>query len=80
MRPNPIAFALTLHQQKMEETRQNRERRHRPYLNHAQRCTFCLKPLPGAAYLVCSDECDDGWWQIVPTLSGSLYRPHQQVK
>jgi hypothetical protein len=30
---------------------------------------------------VCSDACDDGWWKIVPTVSGELYfreqrRPH----
>jgi hypothetical protein len=24
---------------------------------------------------VCSQQCDDGWWKVVPTLSGELWVP-----
>jgi hypothetical protein len=35
----------------------------------ARRCLFCLRPLTNGA-AVCSDECDEGWWSIVPTVDG----------
>jgi hypothetical protein len=35
-------------------------------------CLFCLGPLPNGRE-VCSDECDEGWWRICPTIDGELY-------
>ena len=40
-------------------------------------CLFCLGRLPpNGNRPVCSDQCDDGWWEIVPTLDGTLYADH----
>jgi hypothetical protein len=39
---------------------------------HRRRCLYCLGPLANGR-AVCSDACDDGWWAIVPTLSGELW-------
>jgi hypothetical protein len=41
------------------------------------RCLYCLSPLPNGAP-VCSDECDEGWWEIVPTVTGELYFREQR--
>jgi hypothetical protein len=39
----------------------------------SDRCLFCLCPLPNGSP-VCSDECDDGYWNLVPTVDGELWR------
>jgi hypothetical protein len=38
-----------------------------------RRCLFCRGRLTNGS-AVCSDECDAGWWSIVPTISGELWR------
>jgi hypothetical protein len=35
-------------------------------------CLYCTAPLSNGR-AVCSDECDDGWWRIVPTVDGELW-------
>jgi hypothetical protein len=38
----------------------------------AKLCLFCLGPLSNGS-AVCSDECGNGWFSIVPTTDGSLW-------
>jgi hypothetical protein len=40
----------------------------------ANRCPFCLGPLANGA-AVCSDECDEAYWKLVPTTDGELWEP-----
>lgn len=37
-------------------------------------CLYCLATLANGR-AVCCDECDEGWWTVVPTLDGELYDP-----
>jgi hypothetical protein len=37
-------------------------------------CRSCLRKIP-ARQVVCADQrCDDGWWSIVPSRVGTLWR------
>jgi hypothetical protein len=38
----------------------------------AGRCLYCFDRLTNGAP-VCSEACDTGWWQIVPTTDGELW-------
>jgi hypothetical protein len=37
-------------------------------------CLLRYGPLTNGS-AVCSQECDNGWWNVVPTLNGELYVP-----
>jgi hypothetical protein len=39
-------------------------------------CLFRLARSPNGSP-VCSDECHESWWRLVPTISGKLYVPRQ---
>jgi hypothetical protein len=40
----------------------------------ATRCLYCYGLLTNGS-AVCGEECDSGWWAIVPTRDGELYEP-----
>jgi hypothetical protein len=66
----------------LNETRTVAERRgearwrHRhckkPVPSAGRLCLFCRGPLTNGS-AVCSNECDEGWWQICPTIDGELW-------
>jgi hypothetical protein len=65
-----------------------RERDHVPNGNMVApatpECLYCYGPLANGR-AVCSDPCDTGWWEIVPTISGELWgteppEPRKQTK
>jgi hypothetical protein len=35
-------------------------------------CLYCRGPLANGR-AVCSDACNQGWWQVVPTIDGELW-------
>ena len=37
-----------------------------------QLCLYCRGPLTNGL-AVCSEECDQNWWNLVPTLDGELF-------
>jgi hypothetical protein len=37
-------------------------------------CLFCLGPLTNGR-AVCSDQCDEAFWRVVPTRDGEIYEP-----
>jgi hypothetical protein len=78
MRHNSLGFLLSFHEEWMKAFRRRRGRRPRRYLNTEQRCAFCLKRLPRSEYVCCS-ECDDGYWFLIPTKNGNLYRLHHHL-
>jgi hypothetical protein len=43
-----------------------------------RRCAFCLGPLENGAP-VCSDACDDGLWDLIPTQDGTIWIPRRNV-
>jgi hypothetical protein len=51
-----------------------RMRRTRWPAQRIRHCVYCCGPFANGR-AVCSDECDAGWWEIVPTLSGDLWQP-----
>lgn len=53
------------------ELEHRRQRPPRRRLPKARRCLGCLAALENGA-LVCSEECDQLAWRIVPTISGEL--------
>jgi hypothetical protein len=38
----------------------------------ARRCPYCTAPLTNGAP-VCDATCDEGWWDVVPTVTGELW-------
>ena len=40
-------------------------------------CLFCYSPISNGSP-VCSEACDEAWWQLVPTLDGELFEPPQR--
>jgi hypothetical protein len=49
---------------------------HLEHKNHAaggaRRCPYCTTRLTNGAS-VCDATCDDGWWDVVPTVDGELW-------
>ncbi len=37
-----------------------------------KRCLYCTAKLSNGAP-VCDETCDNGWWEVVPTISGELW-------
>jgi hypothetical protein len=60
-----------------------RRREASAHLRHTKvterRCLFCVSPLTNGS-AVSSDECDDGWGRIVPTIDGELVQPTQMIR
>jgi hypothetical protein len=44
----------------------------------SRRCPYCTARLANGA-AVCSEVCDQGWWRVVPTISGELYEEKKGV-
>jgi hypothetical protein len=44
----------------------------KPFGQGKRLCLYCAARLTNGAP-VCSDECDDGWWRITPTVDGELW-------
>jgi hypothetical protein len=44
----------------------------------ARSCSFCYDQLTNGR-AVCSDECDSGWWSVVPTIDGELWEQPDQT-
>jgi hypothetical protein len=47
---------------------------HRRRTRSPRRCLYCRSRLANGR-AVCSEECDSGWWQVVPTVDGEIYQP-----
>jgi hypothetical protein len=51
-----------------------RDRQPAPAQQQRRACLCCYAPLPNGEP-VCSEECDELWWRIVPTVDGELFLP-----
>jgi hypothetical protein len=44
----------------------------------AGRCLYCFDQLTNGSP-VCSQDCDEGWWRVVPTTDGELWLPAERA-
>jgi hypothetical protein len=69
LHPGPLRETMTI----AERRAIARERRPEPPPSATPKlCLSCLVPLTKGR-LVCSDACDNLWWDLIPTVSGELF-------
>jgi hypothetical protein len=66
---------LLYHDAELRHERPSRRMRRTKWPAPRRRCLGCLAPLQNGS-IVCSEECDDLWWEVVPTVSGELWQCH----
>jgi hypothetical protein len=72
----PASIWLSQEERRALARGRQQKARSNSFLPTARGCLYCCGHLTNGR-AVCSDECDDGWWAIVPTVDGELWEQRE---